>query len=365
MTLGPDTPRRPKQPSFRGRVYFYIKDGQEIAAAWPKKRGRIRNPKTADQVEWFRQAQMACKYWPANIYAEIVRATKGTPFMPRDVMTMIMATRLAALDTPDGRTIYPMVARQDISQSLDVLAQVPGSMLYRNEDWWLAIEAPSEPGLVLTWQDIAGGPQWLPTSGTTGPLWYFQPPAAASFPNLLSYDATMPTLADDGDVGLIFSFNGPMVGGTKARVATKPLPAASSWSVTARITPNSPWGDYAAAGIFAVESAAPNRYAAATLTQDVRPIWQHRNDRLSGSFISATGFFNAPTFGWLRLSYTLATDTFKSEASQDGKNWFELASYTRASIGNPTINRIGLGMWTGQANTRVPSLSCDHWSQSF
>lgn len=123
-----------RRPSLRGKVMQDVVMGVERNRAWPPKRAKNLPEVTKDQNDWFRQAQWATKYWAPNPYMEAMRAVKGTPLLPRDIMTMIMAGRLGALVMRDGKVKWPMAALQDISQSLDVVTQEPGYTVQRGTD---------------------------------------------------------------------------------------------------------------------------------------------------------------------------------------------------------------------------------------
>lgn len=158
---------RPRQPSYRGLLQVYVRDGQIVIARWPKKRGKSKNPKVRESQEWFRQAQWATKYWPASIQHQCAEAVKGTPLMPRDLMTMIMAGRAWCWVDEQGRKVYSVAALKDVSDSLDIISQVPGSMLYRSDTLWQVI-APGSPGQVLTSAGADAPPLWAPTGGSGG-----------------------------------------------------------------------------------------------------------------------------------------------------------------------------------------------------
>lgn len=68
-----------------------------------------------------------------------MNARQGTPILPRDAMFRQMFGRLSMFTLPDGRRIYPMVARVEVSECLDTLSQTPGDILIRLEEGWGAI----------------------------------------------------------------------------------------------------------------------------------------------------------------------------------------------------------------------------------
>src|SRR3546814_3988250 len=66
----------------------------------------------------FRQAQWATKYWPSPMVVDIAEAVKGTPLLPRDIMTMIMSGRAFMLTLADGRRSYRSEEHTSELQSL-------------------------------------------------------------------------------------------------------------------------------------------------------------------------------------------------------------------------------------------------------
>ena len=155
-----------RRPSFHRRIYQRTYKGTEIAQAWPRPRGKSLQTQTREQMEWFRQAQWATKYWPAFMQKDIAAAVKGTPLMPRDFMTMIMAGRAFIVQLEDGRRIYPMAGVNDVSLSLDVISQTVGSMMARGPAYWQPIEG-GDAGFLLTSNGPDQIPSWQP--GPSGP----------------------------------------------------------------------------------------------------------------------------------------------------------------------------------------------------
>lgn len=113
-----------------------VSSGVERNRAWPSKRKKNLPAVTKDQNDWFRQAQWATKYWDPKLYMQAMAAVKGTPLLPRDIMTMIMAGRLASIRRNDGRIMYPMAGVADVSAYLDVITQTVGQALRRGEQYW-------------------------------------------------------------------------------------------------------------------------------------------------------------------------------------------------------------------------------------
>jgi hypothetical protein len=113
-----------------------VSQGKERTRAWPEKRKKKLPQKTLDQMEWFRQAQAASKYMAPKLMTDAIEATQGHPLLPRDITTMMFASRLCMFATVDGRKVYPQVAYNDVSESLDVISQTPGMTLVRGVQQW-------------------------------------------------------------------------------------------------------------------------------------------------------------------------------------------------------------------------------------
>lgn len=158
-TGGSKSPRR--RPAFTKNTYSCVVRGQEIARKWPVGRKGNIHPKTAAQMEWFRQAQWAFKLSAPRLQQAFTEACAGSPLLPRDVFTMGLAQRLFRAYAPGGRKIYPMATVTGVSDSLDALSQVKGTMLIRGEELWTALTPPDLPNYVLATQGPGLDPAWI------------------------------------------------------------------------------------------------------------------------------------------------------------------------------------------------------------
>lgn len=154
-------PGHNRGPSFKGRIMVDLPRGSPRVRSWPRSRGTSLHPKTKNQMEWFRLAQWATKYTDPGLVVSVTKAVKGTPLMPRDILTMIAASRLCSVGLDDGRVMYPRVARGDVSTSLDLITPNPGSILYRGALDWEGLDGGPE-SYVLTSQGPTEPPVWLP-----------------------------------------------------------------------------------------------------------------------------------------------------------------------------------------------------------
>ena len=128
--------------SLKGAVYVRTWRGQLVVCARPKKKGATLPAKTLAQMAWFKEANLLAKYVISQQQTLARDASAGTPLLPRDLLIAAMAGRLWAIVIEGGRTIYSVAAANDVSQNLDIIAQVPGDMLVRGIDGWERLPGP-------------------------------------------------------------------------------------------------------------------------------------------------------------------------------------------------------------------------------
>ena len=122
-------------------------DGQLRVRSWPRARGAPKTKAQKERQDWFRDVQKAANYQAPQQMNEIIAATDGTPLLPRDIFTHMMSGRMLTFTLPNGRTLFPMAFRKEVSKSLDAISQTVGDMLIRTNEGWAAIPVT----------DIAGG----------------------------------------------------------------------------------------------------------------------------------------------------------------------------------------------------------------
>lgn len=131
---------------------------------WPKKYGKPRSALQAWWIDWFRQANLLAKYVDGMTAARAITLTKGTGLYPRDIILKAMRGRLYYWTDENGKKWFPMAAVQNITDTLDVLAQTVGSVLVRAVDRWRAPD-PGNLNDVLTLQGTPPVPAWSPGAG--------------------------------------------------------------------------------------------------------------------------------------------------------------------------------------------------------
>ncbi len=153
--------RARRGPSYSGKFMIDTVRGILRVRKWPKKRG---TPKSALQrwwIDWFRQANLLAKYVDAASARRAIEITANSGMYPRDVLLAAMRGRLYTWQDQNGKVWHPMAAIQDISESLDVLAQNVGNVLVRAVDRWRAA-GPTTPAIgdALTYQGPSAPPIW-------------------------------------------------------------------------------------------------------------------------------------------------------------------------------------------------------------
>lgn len=151
MPALPPKKRSNRRVKFRDVAQFDVVRGVERSRKWPDPKLSNQTPAQLEQQDWFRQANWAFKYMDGNIQAVIRKAVHLTALYPRDLFTIMAANRLFALKNPEGRILYPMPARQDVSASLDTLGQSEGYILVRGPQFWEAVPQPA-PVAGANWQ---------------------------------------------------------------------------------------------------------------------------------------------------------------------------------------------------------------------
>lgn len=142
MSLGPPDSEEPpkRRPTYRKIIQQDVTRGIERVRRWPRRRPSKPSKKVAANLEKFRQTQKAWNYYSPDAQSYVLKQVEGTPLLPRDMFTMMMFNRLFAVTLDNGKELWPMPARTDVSQALDVLGKIPGMTLRRGENFWEALE---------------------------------------------------------------------------------------------------------------------------------------------------------------------------------------------------------------------------------
>jgi len=143
-----------------GIAYVSTWRGVAYIAKWPKKRSRPLHPKTVALADRFSKIGRMVRYLDPKQQVAAIEATKGTPLYPRDILSMGLAGTLFYYVEPSGQRIFSMATRVAVSESLDVIGDVEGTLLVRSGNLWVPVLPTVEDDflclkgtpLVPTWQ---------------------------------------------------------------------------------------------------------------------------------------------------------------------------------------------------------------------
>jgi hypothetical protein len=320
----------------RGAVYTYIRNGKEVTATWPQPRGKGVAQKTKEQMEIFRQQQLATKLVSPDQMFNMVASTKGSPLLPRDLFTMMWSGRMFKITMPDGRVIWSRQAMNDVSKSLDTLSQTDGYTLVREDGLWIG-------------KPYGGG-------GGGGP-WWFDPPHTAQFP--VQLNPANFTAVDDVDVGLILSTSDV---GADPRGCFKVVPPGTSFTAQIQQETFFQAGGYANAGM-AVGNAALDRIVG--FTWDCR-YKIHVTFWTGGAYGGSEWFYDVggPIPKWFKIDYNAGTGDMQCFNGNDGKTWSLVNVTNVAAWLGGTVEHTGM-IVTAQAYGHVNNATFGNWADNF
>lgn len=125
-----------RRPTFRGVVMQDISQGSKRVRKWPKPRGKPKTQAQKDAQDKFRAAQAAAKWMAPRVVYSFTEACRGTPLMPRDLVTSMLYQRLLMIVDENGRKLWPMVAKSDVEEALSTITQAIGDILYLGPEGW-------------------------------------------------------------------------------------------------------------------------------------------------------------------------------------------------------------------------------------
>lgn len=139
---------------------------QRIYATQVAKKKKL-SARQLEAMKEFRQLSNAAKAITPADYEAALRMSRGSQYLWRDLVFMALSGRLFHFSTDDGQKWFSMAARTNVSDILEAISQIPGSILVRGANWWDFIP-PGNPGDVLSIPDGGGLPIWQEGGGTGG-----------------------------------------------------------------------------------------------------------------------------------------------------------------------------------------------------
>ena len=156
-----------KRPSLQGGVTWQVDGfGRLYVRRKPDMRGVRFSDAFRSNWDFIRYSTQLYKITHAYFLEQYNQQALGLWLQPRDIWTAAVAGRLWWFELEDGRKLFPVAARISMSQSLDVLSQVPGSILVRGSEFWVGLP-PGPVGHVLT-VTAPGVIGWYPVPGLAG-----------------------------------------------------------------------------------------------------------------------------------------------------------------------------------------------------
>lgn len=290
-------------------------------------------------MEFFRQTQKAYKYSDALIQVTYMQSVARTPLLPRDLFLMAMSCRMHSVIDTNGKRWWGMPAVKNVSDSLDVLGSVSGSILVRGPTLWQAVD---------------------PGTGLIARPWWWAPPTVASLPYQVAGAGNVMNIADDADAGLLVE-GIPSALADGLAFAGMPLTPGPSgdWRVEGHINASLAPTNYSFIGIAALASATRE--------------WARIGAGYSGAYsidqsygtldnwLGGIGSFPViPLFnGFFALDYTSATDTLSAQFSADGKTWVETGSILGSAVWTSPVDYIGVACAPNEPVGNNTSGSCD------
>lgn len=135
--------------------------GKMVGSIWPRNRPRRKTIAEQLSVLRFDLAITFGRFVNSTEQAIVAHEVKGTQWLKRDVHMCLMYGTLFSTTTADGQLIMPEQAVIKVSNSLDVLGNTTGGVLYRQADYWLALPPPEVPSMLVYDPDLKQ-PKWQP-----------------------------------------------------------------------------------------------------------------------------------------------------------------------------------------------------------
>lgn len=163
--LPPTTTRR---ASAKRYVQYSHGISQPIASGWPRPRPTKPSPAAQQAMDQWSQIIGWMKYADPEDVAAAYEMSRGTLYMPRDILSAIMTGSIWQARLAAGKVIGSYRYMSGVSQSmLDTLSTTPGALAVRGTSAWQSIE-PGSAGDVLTCGGQNVLPYWSPQASGGG-----------------------------------------------------------------------------------------------------------------------------------------------------------------------------------------------------
>lgn len=152
-----------------GRYYrtFNRLYGVWVVHKWPKKRPKV-SSKTQKQNKIFADAMKLVRQASGDERVAATLLTAHAPFLYQDaLMAGTYGTMVPEVNWNGENLRSYRLTNTNINQLLNSISSVPGSMLVRGSDDWMAI-LPGNAGDTMQMDALSGTPVWAPASGGGG-----------------------------------------------------------------------------------------------------------------------------------------------------------------------------------------------------
>lgn len=148
-----------KNISLRGAFYTRTWRGLIVASVWPRTRGKLKNAAQRRNQERLKDLVTAVRYATPDEVSDAINATRGTPLLWRDLLTVQYSGHMVVPVTVDGKRFYPATYTAQVLRALDTLTTRPSGPIYRATDAWRA-NIPGPAGSVFTSAGPGQNPLW-------------------------------------------------------------------------------------------------------------------------------------------------------------------------------------------------------------
>lgn len=156
-------PIRRKRPApVRGLFLPLAVCGQLRVQSWPKKRGTPKSEYMQGLIEWFSEVSRAGAHvsaWERVVLQDMLSewkrintGQKGSAIIrERDWMQRVAMGRMWKIELEDFTFLWPFTVMRDVSDALDILRPLLGSLIVRtSDDWRMTVQAGATGPLTIT-----------------------------------------------------------------------------------------------------------------------------------------------------------------------------------------------------------------------
>lgn len=148
-------------------IVFNKRYGTFHARSWPRKRATI-SAKTQKQNETFKTVMALVRRAAGADRVAAGEYVKNMPFLPQDALVSAAYGTLFETVRIGGKLhMSARIAQEQVELLLDSISSIPGSILYRAADEWVAL-LPGSDNQVLTINAATGVPDWEDAQGGGG-----------------------------------------------------------------------------------------------------------------------------------------------------------------------------------------------------